>query len=113
MDQEPKNQKDNQDQNGPKNKQTLLMVMICLLISLLFFGLYSNFSGQPASKEITYDKFVEMVEEDQVRKVVIDSDTLVITPKEQKVEGMTLTYSVTLVGDENELGKLLDKHDVE
>ena len=113
MDQEPKNQKDNQDQNGPKNKQTLLMVMICLLISLLFFGLYSNFSGQPASKEITYDKFVEMVEEDQVRKVVIDSDTLVITPKEQRVEGMTLTYSVTLVGDENELGKLLDKHDVE
>ena len=113
MEQEPKNQKDNQDQNGPKNKQTLLMVMICLLISLLFFGLYSNFSGQPASKEITYDKFVEMVEEDQVRKVVIDSDTLVITPKEQKVEGMTLTYSVTLVGDENELGKLLDKHDVE
>ena len=52
--------------------------------------------GQPASKEITYDKFVEMVEEDQVRKVVIDSDTLVITPKEQKVEGMTLTYSCLL-----------------
>ena len=68
MDQEPKNQKNNQDQNGPKNRQTLLMVMVCLLISLIFFGIYSSLSGQAPSEEITYDRFVEMVKKDQVQR---------------------------------------------
>ena len=113
MNQKPDNQKDSQNQNGPKNKQTLLMIMICLLISLMFFGIYSSLSGQVTSKEISYNKFVEMVKEDQVQKVVIDSETLIITPKEQKIQGVTMSYSVNLVGDENELSKLLERYGVE
>ena len=89
------------------------MIMICLLISLMFFGIYSSLSGQVTSKEISYNKFVEMVKEDQVQKVVIDSETLIITPKEQKIQGVTMSYSVNLVGDENELSKLLERYGVE
>ena len=118
MDQEPGNQKNRQEnpqnQNGPKNnKSNLLMILVCLLVCLLLFGLYSNLSGQASSKEISYDKFVEMVKDDQVRKVVIETNKIVITPKTQKKVGTTTTYSATLVGDENELAKLLEKYDVE
>ncbi len=112
MDQEPKNQKNNQDQNGPKNKQTLLMVMVCLLISLIFFGIYSSLSGQAPSEEITYDRFVEMVKKDQVSEVVLSGNTLEVTPKDQKDERPGQTYSVILVGDENGLNELLEGKDI-
>ena len=112
MDQEPKNQKNNQDQNGPKNRQTLLMVMVCLLISLIFFGIYSSLSGQASSEEITYDRFVEMVKKDQVSEVVLSGNTLEVTPKDQKDERPGQTYSVILVGDENGLNELLEGKDI-
>ena len=117
MDQEAGNQKNRQEnpqnQHEHKNKSNLLMILICLLVCLLLFGLYSNLSGQPSPKTISYNKFVEMVKDDQVRKVVIESNKLVITPKTQTTTENTVTYSTTLVGDENELGKLLEKYEVE
>ena len=108
MDREPKNQKSNRDQNGPKNRQTLLMVMIGVLICLIFFGLYSSLEEQTPAEEITYDRFVKMVADGEVSEVVLDGDNLKITPKEQKEGSQKKIYSVTMVGDENGLNELLE-----
>jgi cell division protease FtsH len=111
MNQEPRKQKNEQEPNGPKNRQMLFTILICLLISLIFFGLYSSFSQGAPAKELTYDEFVEMVRDGKVEKVVLNGDTLEVTPAGEE-DGKEQTFSVILVGDENGLNELLDGTDI-
>ncbi|QOV19562.1 ATP-dependent zinc metalloprotease FtsH [Blautia liquoris] len=97
---------------GPKNKQTLLIIIICILLSLIFMGMFSNMVHNSTSKDITYDKFLRMVEKDEVKEVTIQSGVLTIVPKDQKYDGLEVTYNCTLVGDENSLRDLLEKHGI-
>ena len=55
------------------------------------------------TEEITYDKFVELLETGEIDKVEINADTgkLTITPKEQPYENYTLTYYTGLLEDGN------------
>lgn len=93
---------------GPKNKQTFLIIIICLLISMILMGVFSNLMNRSTSREISYDQFMEMVREDQVKEVTIESGKLTVKPKEQKYRGLEITYSTTLVGDENSLRDMLE-----
>lgn len=78
---------DNQNNNnkGPKRgKQGLSVILLTTLIAaLLVLGLY-QFMQDSTSKEIPYSKFLQMVDKGEVKKVTIDSDKLIITPKESK-----------------------------
>ena len=71
---------DNQDPN--KNHQSILAFLVCLLITLVCFAMFTNMLKDNSS-EITYDKFIEMVEEGNVEEVILQSDTLTIKPKHQ------------------------------
>ena len=71
---------DNQDPN--KNHQSILAFLVCLLITLVCFAMFTNMLKDNSS-EITYDKFIEMVEEGNVEEVTLQSDTLTIKPKHQ------------------------------
>ncbi|HIU77388.1 MAG TPA: ATP-dependent zinc metalloprotease FtsH [Candidatus Pelethocola excrementipullorum] len=101
-----------QGNGGPKNKQTFLIIIICVLLSLIFMGVFSNVINHSTSKEITYDKFLKMVDKGEVKEVSIESGILTITPKEQKYEGLEITFSTNLVGDEDSLKDLLQENGV-
>ena len=83
---------------GPKNRQTILIILICLLVSLMVMGLLNNALGGITSEDLDYSKFLDMVNNDEVQEVVLKSGTLTVTPKDQKSEG--ITYQVTMMGDE-------------
>lgn len=73
----PKNQ-------GPnKNRQTILGFLICLLISLVCLSFVTDMMSDKSS-EITYDKFIEMVDKDQIKEVTLQSGVLTVVPKIQK-----------------------------
>lgn len=101
-----------QGNGGPKNKQTFLIIIICVLLSLIFMGVFSNVINHSTSKEITYDKFLKMVDKGEVKEVSIESGILTITPKEQKYEGLEITFSTNLVGDEDSLKDLLQENGI-
>ena len=92
---------------GPKNRQTILTILICLLVSLMVMGLLNNALGGITSEDLDYSKFLDMVNNDEVQEVVLKSGTLTVTPKDQKSEG--ITYQVTMMGDEQELVDLLQE----
>ena len=92
---------------GPKNRQTILIILICLLVSLMVMGLLNNALGGISSEDLDYSKFLDMVNNDEVQEVVLKSGTLTVTPKDQKSEG--ITYQVTMMGDEQELVDLLQE----
>ena len=106
------NQNPNRDPNQ-KNRPTMLLIMLGLLLALTIVGIVTSGSSLNTSVEITYDQFVSLVEEDKVDAIVLDADdNLEITPKDQPVEGYTLTYTTVLLGDENALLELLDGTDI-
>lgn len=55
---------------------------------------FSNMMGKTTSSEISYDKFLSLLEEGKVKEVAIDADLgrVVITPKEQKSPLISRTY---------------------
>ena len=65
------------------------------------------------TNEIEYSEFVQMLEDGQVESVVLKSDTLTITPKTQQRMGVDTKIYTTLMEDESELVKRLDKAGVE
>ncbi len=117
MDNKPSNQ--NQDPHGsgngegPRNKQTMLMVLVCVLVALMFLGLMNNVLGNSSQREISYSEFLQMVEDDQVERVVIQSNILTIIPDPDNSENPMMEYQTVLVGDEDSLKELLDAHNIE
>ena len=113
MDQRPNNYNDqgpngqgpngNGGPGGPKNKSSLLVLLICVLATLLIWTVFSNILQSSTSKEITYDKFLEMLDNGEVKSVELQSGVLTIVPREQKVEGVEFEYSTTAMEDSTTL----------
>lgn len=93
--------------NNNKNHQPILAFLICLLVTLVCFNLFTNML-QDNSSEITYDKFIDMVEKDQVKEVTLQSNTLTIVPRKQSNPYMEVSYYTNQVEDENALTERLE-----
>ena len=97
-----------QDPNrNKKNHQSILAFLICLLVTLVCFSLFTNML-QDNSSEITYDKFIDMVNNDEVKSVTLQSDTLTIVPKKQVNPYQEISYYTNLTEDETALTKRLE-----
>ena len=93
--------------NGNKNHQSILAFLICLLVTLVCFSLFTNMLKDDSS-EITYDKFIDMVEKDQVKSVTLQSGTLTIVPKNQSNPYQEMIYYTNQIEDENALTERLE-----
>lgn len=124
---QPNNQNNNQNNqnqgggNGPQKKQSLFMLLIAVLVTLMGMSLFMNMMSG-SNEEVAYSTFLQMVREDQVKSVVITDTQIQITPKEKKeeVSGNAVlggtppmeTYYTGNLEDDN-LYALLDEHGVE
>ncbi|MBR6469371.1 MAG: ATP-dependent zinc metalloprotease FtsH [Lachnospiraceae bacterium] len=101
----------NQGNNGggkqPRNRQTLLVLAIATLVTLLMISYMHNAINAGTNKKISYDEFVQKVENGEVEKVVIDSDEIEITPKGQEDKRIRNTFITTRVEDEGLTDRLL------
>ena len=109
-DNQKKPDRNGQEPNKNNNRQTILMVVVCLLLSLMIFMLVSQVS-EMNNNELSYDQFIKMVKNDEIKEIELESSVLTVTPKKQKNAGET--YTVKLVGDENGLNELLAGTDIE
>lgn len=78
----PDNNKGSGKPDPNKNHQSILAFLVCLLVTLVCFAMFTNML-KDSSSEITYDKFIEMVNDGDVKEVSLQSNTLTITPKHQ------------------------------
>ena len=117
------------DQKGPQKRQSFMLLLVAALITLLSMSFLMNSVSNSSSKEITYDEFLQMVEDGKVDSVLIKSDNLVITPKQDKAQEKTessrnpfalyggydsqpeVKYYTGLVNDDS-LPAFLNKYDV-
>jgi cell division protease FtsH len=99
------NQKNNN--NDPKNKQTIMVFLIVALVVLMVMSFFSSMYQESTMKKITYDQFMEMLENKEVKSVYVDSDKIIITPKNQPSQLVEITYYTGIFPDPD-LGKKLD-----
>lgn len=100
---------DNKDprQGSGKNHQSILAFLIYLLVTLVCFALFTNMLKDNSS-EISYDKFIDMVDKDQVKEVTIQSSTLTIVPKKKNSKYEDMSYYTTKTEDSTALTKRLE-----
>ena len=104
--------RNNPGNQGPnKNRQSVLAFLICLLISLVCLSFVTDMMSDKSS-EITYDKFIEMVEKDQVKEVTLQSGMLTVVPKIQKSYYQNVSYKVNQMEDADALTKRLEGTDI-
>ena len=121
---------DNNNDNKPR--QPLFMLALFSLIALFITTWFWNSAGTSQKQQITYSEFLGLVEEDQVEKVEITSETIAITLKpdskfrkegsdtdnfasnfeKQTGQRYTVTYYTGYLNDE-QLLPLLKEHGVE
>ena len=74
----------NQNKNSKGDKKGWILVLVITLITgFLVLSLF-DFAGNASSKEISYDEFITMVEEDKVKEVQLGGDRITIIPKEEE-----------------------------
>ena len=108
MDNRPDRNRNNPENQGPnKNHQSILAFVICLLITLVCLSFVTDKMSDKSS-EITYDKFIEMVDKDQIKEVTLQSGVLTIEPKIQKSYYQDTTYRTNQMEDTDSLTKRLE-----
>ena len=71
----------NNNNNNNKNKRGwFLIVLLVLIAGFMFFWAY-DLAESATTKEISYDKFLDMVEKKEIKEVIIGSSELTIIPK--------------------------------
>ncbi|MDD3402573.1 MAG: ATP-dependent zinc metalloprotease FtsH [Hespellia sp.] len=75
--------KNNNDNRNPKNKKQSWMVIVIttIITGLMVMALYTMMQSQGAEK-ISYNKFLNMIQEKQVEKVTIGNSRIYITSKD-------------------------------
>ena len=96
----------------PKNRQSVVIFLVFMLVSFLALNFVQRMMSDVSSKEIRYDEFIDMLEEDKVEKVEDTGTTWQITPRTQPVGNVELTYYTGKMNDE-ELLPLLKEKDIE
>jgi len=102
------NSNKDQKNQSPKNKQTLLVLLIASLITLLFISFMRTVLSDASTQEISYDDFLEKVDSGEIESIYIDTDRIVITPKQGEEPSLPLTYFTGIVDDPTLADRLLE-----
>ena len=114
-----RNNQTNNNNNGNNNneKKQPPVWLICLGVALLLYLLFSYMTTklqQASYQEISYAKFLEMVQKNEVKEVLIqyDYDRMLISPKVQKEGTLPVTYYTGIIQNDDALVPLLNEYGV-
>ena len=104
------NQNGNRDNNNKNKKNNnrqgfSFVVLITMLTALLVFAMY-QFQGVDSDQEITYNKFLRMIEEKRVEKVEIKNDRILITAKKESGDKVNKEYYTGRMNDDQLVERL-------
>ena len=99
------NQNGNKDNNKNNKQGFSFVILITMLTALLVFAMY-QFQGVDSNQEITYNKFLKMIDEKKVEKVEIKSDRILITAKKESGDKVNKEYYTGRMNDDQLVEKL-------
>ncbi len=106
------NQNRNQNQNPKNNRQGFsFIILITLITTILVLALY-QMRGMSGEQEISYDKFLQMIDEGKVEQVTIGADKITIVGKKAEGRNYSGKYYTGVVNDDR-LAERLEEAGVE
>ena len=99
------NQNGNKDNNKNNKQGFSFVILITMLTALLVFAMY-QFQGVDSDQEITYNKFLKMIDEKKIEKVEIKSDRILITAKKESGDKVNKEYYTGRMNDDQLVEKL-------
>jgi len=96
------------NKNGFPNITAIVIILIASWIIWYMFTMLSDQIREGTRQEISYDKFLDMVEQGAVEEVVLKSDQLIITPKGQENKAFRITYYTGYIDDPDLVKRLYD-----
>ncbi|MBD5135456.1 MAG: ATP-dependent zinc metalloprotease FtsH [Lachnospiraceae bacterium] len=109
-----KNKKGSQlpDRNTKRN-QIIIILLTAAIVTILGTTLMSSLLKNATTKEITYDEFLKMIDDDEIESVEFDSlGKITIEPKETKNDYIKFTYWTTQLNDSEIISKLEKAGDI-
>ena len=104
------NNRNGDGNKSPQNKKVLLACLVVTGIMVLFFSYFTKNMSKGSSEEITYDRFLAMLEGNSIDSVVVKSDRIVITPKNKtNAYGVEQTYYTGGIYDPELVNRLKEK----
>ena len=106
--------------NDPR-RQSLIMLVIAALVTLLCISAFMRMFTGASNQEITYNAFVDMIENEQIESVTVESDRIIIYPIDQRTTtpfmygysfGTTMTYYTGKLEDDDTLTQRLLAHNI-
>ena len=116
------NNNNRNDRNGnnnkkPKNVNLIVFIIIAAVITFIGITMLNSLLRNATYKEISYNEFIEMVNNDEVESVSLEQDRILITPTESAQESngvnkLGYTYYTGYVNDDS-LVPLLKRKGIE
>ena len=111
------NQNQNQNDNHKNDRRRWVLTLAMSLITMLMFAGLMNMAGKANKEEVTYDKFIEMLDSGQVGEVILGSNRITILPKTslpqnelmELLQGLQTTYYTGYTEDATALTERLEK----
>ena len=88
------------NKKDPKKSQNRRSVVLCLAVALGVFLIFSFMNKQvekASNKEISYDQFIQMLNDNQVKEVQLTSDRIKIFPAAQRNNLYAVTYYTGII----------------
>ncbi len=100
------------NQGGPNNqkKNKIISVVVTFIVALIFTSLMSYMFDSATKKEITYNQFIDLLDQGQVEKVTFDANKIYIVPKTDGTPLIKTTFWTTKLDDPDLITDLKDKY---
>ena len=105
------NNQQNNNGKSPKGSQTITILLIAALITFATVYFMRNALTSSSEEELTYNQFIQMVEEEQIESVAVGSSEIEIHPK-SSVDGFSPLkryYTVRMESDDQLTERLEDQ----
>ena len=106
--------------NDPR-KQSLIMLVIAAVVTLICISMFMKMLTGSSNQEITYNAFVKMIEDGDVKSVTVESDRIIIYPKSSQTSSPfmygyslgSMTYYTGRMEDDDTLTQRLLEHNID
>ena len=113
MNNQQNNKNDKNDKyNKKKNAKILVIFLIVSILGTIFFNSILTKWRNGTEKTISYNKFVTMLDKDQVKSVKVTDSQLKVTPKKEGNPFYKTTYTVQRISGDYELVNRLIKRKI-
>ena len=106
MEEKDKSNKNNDEKN--KNYQNFIIIAIVVLVAMLVINMMLDRVRDSRQEEISYDTFIQWLDEDKIDEVLITSDRLEITLAEDSENGFPMTYYTGIAEESDALSQRLE-----